>query len=76
MSAKACKYSCGTMITWDTAKSIFVEPDGTAHTKDRCASLKVPQVNASAASQLAGDPMHELAAAIRELAAAIRSRPA
>lgn len=68
MSAKACKYQCGTLITWDTSKSIFVESDGTSHTKERCASLKQKPAPAAA------DPTRELAAAIRELAAAIRAR--
>lgn len=79
MSAKPCKYSCGQTLTWDTKISKFVEPDGTIHTQERCQSLQVRQTKASVAStagQLAGDPMHDLAAAIRELAAAIRSRPA
>lgn len=29
MSAKPCKYECGTMITWDNAIRIFKEQDGT-----------------------------------------------
>ena len=80
MSSKECKYSCGILISWNQAKSVFVESDGTEHSKERCAyvkSLKKPAAAATpAASPARDDPTRELAAAIRELAAAIRSRPA
>ena len=77
MSAKLCKYDCGTMITWDKAKSIFVEPDGTSHSKERCGSLKEKkQPRADSTQGQQQDGMKDLASAVRELAAAIRSRPA
>lgn len=86
MSAKLCKYECGTMISWDKAKSIFVEPDGTSHSKERCGSLKEKkQPSAESAGGKSTAPVQstkesevgikDLAAAVRELAAAIRSRP-
>ena len=72
MSSKPCKYECGILIQWDKAKSIFVELDGTPHTKERCGSLKEKK-KPVVAPEL--DGVKELAAAIRELTAAIRSRP-
>lgn len=86
MSSKACKFECSAMLTWDTKIGKFVEPDGTIHTKERCESLKLAQTKgrvASLANELAnkgatpgsnGDGLKDLAAAIRELAAAIRAR--
>jgi hypothetical protein len=38
--SKPCKYECGTQLTWDNVKGIFVESDGTHHTKERCGYIK------------------------------------
>ena len=83
LSAKLCKYECGTLITWDNSKRVFLEQDGTPHGRERCAVLKEkiqPSTDSakdktlpSNESKLSG--MADVAAALRELAAAIRSRP-
>lgn len=65
-TAKLCKYGCGKELSWDTVAKTFKEQDGTPHTKDRCESLKAPKPATT-------DPLTELTAAIRELAAAIRA---
>ena len=75
MSAKLCKYECGTMITWDAANKIFKEQDGTSHTKERCGSLNERGGKAPAPNEPEVDGMADVAAALREIAAAIRSRP-
>ena len=90
LSAKLCKYECGTLITWDNSKRVFLEQDGTPHGRERCAVLKekIQPSTDSAKGKAAGYPdltlpsnesklsgMADVAAAIRELAAAIRSRP-
>jgi capsule polysaccharide export protein KpsE/RkpR len=81
---KTCKFECGTLIQWDTVKSIFVEQNGGAsHTRERCSSLKQQQKqNQQKASTLTAAltesksdyaKMHEEnIAANRELVAAIK----
>lgn len=75
MSAKLCKYECGTTISWDAANKIFKEQDGTPHTKERCGSLKEKAGKTLDSGDPRVDGMADIAAALREIAAAIRSRP-
>ena len=83
MSAKLCKYECGTLITWDNSKRVFLEQDGTPHGRERCAVLKEkkqPSTDSAKGNTLPSNEsklsgMADVAAALRELAAAIRSRP-
>ena len=82
MSAKLCKYECGTTISWDATNKMFKEQDGTPHTKERCGSLKekaakTPAPNGAkvASNEANTDGLKDIAAAIRELKEVIRSRP-
>lgn len=75
MSAKLRRYECGTTISWDASNKIFKEQDGTSHTRERCAALKEKAGKTPLPDAGKVDGMTDLTAAIRELAAAIRSRP-
>ena len=86
MSARPCKYECGTMISWDTATSSFKEQDGTSHTKERCSSLKSlklePKATPEQQRQAAIEQAHRenieasklLTQAINRLATALEAR--
>jgi hypothetical protein len=40
--ARLYKYECGTMLSWDDSRSLFIEPENgnTVHTQERCKSIK------------------------------------
>jgi hypothetical protein len=73
MSSKECKYGCGALISWNPTKKIFVENDGTDHTKERCESLKKQPAfkpEPKAESPIA-DSLKELRLAVFHLSAAV-----
>ena len=84
MSARLCKYSCGKELTSNTAKSMYYESDGTAHTPSRCKSLQKPEAAPTTENHKPNEmaKMHEenmvanrlLVAAINRLAAALEAR--
>ncbi len=71
MSSKECKFGCHAILTWDNGKRVFLDPDGTQHTKERCESLKAkPQTKPAPTLE---DALNEIRQSISHLAKAVEA---